>query len=527
MSRSFLKFFAALLGVLIVVVYFAGLDNLPRSLRTEIDPERRALAAAQAQLQSGQDEVLRNLQTEAALFHAIPASQQWPEQLSKDLGDLQLASHQMEQLTALEKQNRRQDRAQVESLLAQERGLRTGAIAQASAIQKEAAHWVDAKRHLPDELQKLERDYGVIHNFDLAPLAAAVAKSRSRLARQAGRSRIPPGECPRHRQRRAIRSGNPRYDARKQVVAGDLAHVDIPTPDRRRRHPPNLRRSSAQAGRGTEIARAANSTTPGTSCWWTWRRAGSEYDQKIRTVQTHFADASAKNGEIGSDEKWVPVSAGHLRGRQAGPRHGHRAQARRQVRRGSRARGAARRLRLCRAALAGLQPVRLLGPPRRTRFLGLLRPVRAAARPAVQPPVPAHRPLRLGRLPHLPDAAAKLITAAPPRATTLPATAPGAAPPRSATPAASSPRAEVSATRGTHPRAAPTAIRHTPRPAATALRGNSEAAAGRKITAPARPRVPRRGRRTGRPARLEDSESGSAAPAGHPRRSQLTLADEP
>src|ERR1017187_6176788 len=99
MSRSSLKFLAAFLGVLIVVVYFAGLDNLPRDVRAQIEPERRALASAQTQLQAGQDEILRNLQTEADLFHAIPSSQQWPEQLSKDLGDLQLASHQMEELT--------------------------------------------------------------------------------------------------------------------------------------------------------------------------------------------------------------------------------------------------------------------------------------------------------------------------------------------------------------------------------------------------------------------------------------------
>ena len=179
MSKSSLKVLAVLLGILIIGVYFTGLDNLPRSLRAQIEPERRALASAQTQLRAAQDEVLRNLQTESDLFQAIPASGQWPEQLSKDLGDLQLASHQVEQLTLLEKQNRRQDRAQVESLLAQERSLRTGAMTQAVAIQKEAAHWVDAKRHLPEELQQMERDYGIIHNSDLAPLAAAIQKAET------------------------------------------------------------------------------------------------------------------------------------------------------------------------------------------------------------------------------------------------------------------------------------------------------------------------------------------------------------
>src|SRR5437868_6668270 len=119
MSRSSLKYLAAVLGVLIVIVYFLGLDSLPRGVRSQIDSERAALTAAQTQLRAAQDDVLRNLQTEADLFRGVSASQKWPEQLSKDLGDLQLAAHNMEQLTALQKENRRQDRKKVEALLAQ------------------------------------------------------------------------------------------------------------------------------------------------------------------------------------------------------------------------------------------------------------------------------------------------------------------------------------------------------------------------------------------------------------------------
>jgi len=306
MSRSFLKFLAALLAVLMVVVYWAGLDNLPRALRAQIDPERRALAAAQKELQSEQDEVLRDLETEADLFHAIPASQQWPEQLSKDLGDLQLAAHDTEQLTALEKENRRQDRAQVESLLAQERGLRTGALGQAAEIRKQAAHWVDAKHHLPEELQQMERDYGVIHNFDLAPLTAAVEKAETDW---------PDKQADLASRLASVRDSLSQSDAlwqsssaaRKQVVAGDLAHVDVPTlvgaAD-------SLQTSAAALPKQTEELKGLSG-----QLYNAWDKLlvdmetrGSEYDQKIRTVQTHLADASAKNGEISSDEKWVPVS---------------------------------------------------------------------------------------------------------------------------------------------------------------------------------------------------------------------------
>src|SRR5215467_1952286 len=141
MSRKSLSILAVILGVLIIVVLFAGLDDLPRDVRSQIQSERKALAAAQTDLGAAQDEVLRNLQTEADLFRAIPASQKWPEQLSASLGALQQASREVEQLTALEKANRRQDRDQATTLLDQESKLRIAAVAQARNIRTQAAHW--------------------------------------------------------------------------------------------------------------------------------------------------------------------------------------------------------------------------------------------------------------------------------------------------------------------------------------------------------------------------------------------------
>src|SRR5579862_4267691 len=306
MSRSSLKFVAIFLGVLMVVVWFAGLDNLPRGVRAQIDSERAALASAQTQLHGAQDEVLRDLETEADLFHAIPASQEWPEQLSKDLGDLQLASHDMEQLTALGKQNRRQDRQQVESLLAQERGLRTGALTQAAAIEKQAAHWVDAKRHLPEEVQQMERDYGVIHNFDFTPLAQTVHKAESdwpdkqadleaRLAKLHGE--IDDSDT----------LWRNTLDARKQAIAGDYAHLDIAgligAAD-------SLHNSAAALPQQAQELQALSG-----QLYNSWdkllvdmEKRDGKYEQKLRTVQTHFADSQAKSGEITSDEKWVDVS---------------------------------------------------------------------------------------------------------------------------------------------------------------------------------------------------------------------------
>src|SRR5690348_9061055 len=110
MSRSTLKFLAVLLSVLIVAVLMSGLDNLPREVRAQIKDERTALAAAQSQLRSEKDDVTRAVQAEPDLFRAVPESAQWPSQFAAADTVLQNASRDMDELTRLEKANRKQDR---------------------------------------------------------------------------------------------------------------------------------------------------------------------------------------------------------------------------------------------------------------------------------------------------------------------------------------------------------------------------------------------------------------------------------
>ncbi len=149
MNRSILKFLAAAIIVLMGVVAVSNLDGLPRSVRSRIDAEHKELASAETRFHAAQDAVLRDLQTEADLFHGIASSQQWPDQLSQSLGDLQYASRDMDQLDQIRRQDRGDQQQQAETLLAQEHDLRTKALDSALAIQKEAAHWVDLKQHLP------------------------------------------------------------------------------------------------------------------------------------------------------------------------------------------------------------------------------------------------------------------------------------------------------------------------------------------------------------------------------------------
>ncbi len=308
MNRSGLKFLAALLGVLAVIVPFLGLDNLPRDLRKQIDAERTTLASSQKQLQAAQDEVLGELGSESDLFRSVPASAGWPDQLSKALGDLQFATRDMEQLTALEKQNRRGDRAQTESLLAQERILRTRALSQATGIQKEAARWVDLKRRLPDTLRQMEQDYRAAQGFDFAPVSAVVQKAATDWPEKKTDldARLANLHALTAQSDAAWQSS---AEARRLAAASDFAHLDFAA---LMAAADTLKNSAAALPAQSEELKSL-----GAQLYNAWdkvlvdmevRRGGSEYQQKIRTITTHLADASAKNGEISSDEKWTEVS---------------------------------------------------------------------------------------------------------------------------------------------------------------------------------------------------------------------------
>lgn len=309
MSKSGLKILAAILTLAIVGVLFAGLDDLPRSVRAQIGAERAALASARDQVTKARQDVDRQMQADPALFASLPAKAEWPGQFDAAGALLASASGTMDRLSALEKANRRQDRPQVETLLSQERNLRNRAVAQASAPQKEAAHFADLKQHLPQALAEMEQSRRALHDFDLAPVAAAVTKAETdwparkaeldaRLA--ARRDLIAEGD----------RLWDSTADERRKAAAGDVAHLDfgalLGAADK-------LKANAAELpAKATELKAATGQLY---TAWdkllvdmQTRRSGGSKaYEQKIRTVKTAFADAANKSGDTVSEERWQSV----------------------------------------------------------------------------------------------------------------------------------------------------------------------------------------------------------------------------
>ena len=309
MSRNTLKILAVVLTVLIVVIGFNALDHLPGSVKAAIASERTAIASAQKQIASTQDAVQREVQSNSALFHSIPASQQWPGRFQQASAILGTANRDMAELSQLEQHGHRNDANRAESLLAGVRGLRTNALAQSGAIQTEADNWIARSKRLPAEAQQMEQNYKAIHAFDLTPVRATVQRAEadwpdkktdldSRLAsvtaivtssddvwQSAAKSRADVAKPP------------PDFDYGEFLSAGD-----------------DLKTSAASLPvKSAELQALAG------QLYDNWdkilvdmevRGIGSNraWDQKIRTVRTHLADATAKSGSTTSEDKWVDVS---------------------------------------------------------------------------------------------------------------------------------------------------------------------------------------------------------------------------
>ena len=302
MNRGFLKFAAALLGTLMVVLPFTGLDGLPRDIRAQIRSERTALETAQSDLRTAKDDVSRQLESERDLFRGIPASQQWQGQLNDAARNLDSAASDMSQLTALEKQNHRKDRQRVEDLLSHERNLRSVASTRAAAIRKDAAHWVELKQRLPEELERMDRDYKAIQAFDFGAAAAAVQKAetdwpekRADLEARLASLRANAGESETLWQSSA--------EARRQATAKEYSSLDYGT---------LLNAAETLHATATALPQKTAELQALTGQLYTsWdkvlvdmRKKGGDYGQQIRTI------TARQGGQTTSDDKWVSVSRG-------------------------------------------------------------------------------------------------------------------------------------------------------------------------------------------------------------------------
>ncbi|HUB77564.1 MAG TPA: hypothetical protein VMB03_02150 [Bryobacteraceae bacterium] len=305
MTKPQLRLAAVVLVVAIVIVAANALDHLPAGVRTQIDSERAALTAAQSQFGAIRNAVDDQVHAAPDLFNAIPFGKQYSDRMGQASGEVRSAANDNDQLTRLEKHNRRSDREPVEKLLSDEKKNRTQALADATAIQKEAAHWTDAAAHLPQQIPVMERDYQAIHSFDFGPLTADIQRAeadwpdkKSDLESRLSADRAIVSRIDSEWQSTAAL----RQKAATATLTGSDAGTLLAFED-------TLENSAAELPKET-----AELKTLSAQLYTSWDKLlvdmkdhHGEYQQEIRTVRTHLDSAAAKSGDVTSDEQWIDV----------------------------------------------------------------------------------------------------------------------------------------------------------------------------------------------------------------------------
>ncbi|HUE20642.1 MAG TPA: hypothetical protein VMQ86_03110 [Bryobacteraceae bacterium] len=309
MSRRGLEVLAVILSFLIVIVLFAGFDNLPRRVRADIAAEAQQLPKTQTQFQLAQDEVTHDLSSDPDLFRAHDMNAAFPERFRIAAGELQGAQRDAAALGNLLKANRRQDQPQAEKLLKEERALRAAALNEATSVQTEAQRWVDMKRNLPTELQQMEADHQALEHWDFAPIAAVVVRAetdwpqkKSDLDARLTALRTIPAD--------GEKTWQSSDAARRKAEAKDLAGLDYAG-----------LLSSAETLH-TDVttlpARTQELQSLSGQLYTSWdkilvdlrdRKSGGvrDYEEDIRTVKTKFPDAAGKDGVTSQEEAWVEI----------------------------------------------------------------------------------------------------------------------------------------------------------------------------------------------------------------------------
>ena len=133
------------------------------------------------------------------LFRALPSAREYPDRLGRASASLAAAgqSHRPNSSSWKNRTGAPTVPAPNRCWRARSR-LRAAAVADAESVRKDAAHWIDLKQHLPQEVQDMERDYKAIHAVDLAGSRGGRTEGRGRLAGEEERSGIAPGHRARH-----------------------------------------------------------------------------------------------------------------------------------------------------------------------------------------------------------------------------------------------------------------------------------------------------------------------------------------
>ena len=299
MKSKSLGILAIVIIAVMAIVATAGLDNLPRNLKSSVVAASEQVSKDRTQFDNQSRTIERALQQEPALFRTQTAA--WQSRLQQAQTEMNKADAELSALKKLTEENRRDDTRKVEEGLARLESLRAGSIRQLQPISAEVERWLSYKRDLPKELQAMKADYEAARAFDAesatAPARKATidwpAKRPDLETRLAALTEL---------KNRAEQTWNTSAELRAQAEKKNDESLDYPA----------LFQSADQLDQAErEIRQGAETVNQlAGQLYVNWDKLlldVEEERERVRFVRTRFPDATLQGGQISHEEKWEPI----------------------------------------------------------------------------------------------------------------------------------------------------------------------------------------------------------------------------
>jgi hypothetical protein len=309
MDRRSLGILAITLIVLMGIVAVAGLDNLPRELRSTVQTAATRLETDRGRFDQNRAAVERALAAEPDLFRTQAAG--WRERMSKAgvrLGD---ANAQLTTLRALAETNRREDREKVEQGLSRFDSARAEALRETEQLRRDAERWLGYKRDLPRHLEAMRTGYETVHAWDAAAAAPAAQKAMLDWPDKRGdlQRRI---DALAEVKKQAESAWENTAETRARAEAQDWAAVDYAALFAGAER---VQMSVGQLQEGAKTLDAlAGQLYVDRNKMLLDLDDDSGFRQRVRVVETKFPDATLQSGQTNQQERWETIDESRFRG---------------------------------------------------------------------------------------------------------------------------------------------------------------------------------------------------------------------
>ena len=295
------------LPVVAAVVLAGCVAGLPSALRQDISDEHERLLRAAQEIQHSQQTVNQEVASDPDLFRSTAAPAKWTAEFQNVTETLHTAEETDRDLNQLAARNRAGDRGRAESLLASERALRRQALDRSQAVVFAAGHWVNFRKDLPANLDRMRQEYTAVHSVDLSPLTKIVDQAENDWPnkKEVLDTRL---NSIRGIQNDAETLWNKTTSEREQASSNNITESELAQ---------LIEASDAVTADSHNIKeQSTNLQAASGQLYDSWDkilvdldRDGDDesYRERIKTVRSHFIDVASKQSETSSSEEWIKV----------------------------------------------------------------------------------------------------------------------------------------------------------------------------------------------------------------------------